>query len=78
MTKAKAYFDASSLNDKALQDYDQMMIEAGYKVEKLAGLADAIWGEVLEELSKRGQVRLMSGSFDNVGNILVQRDYANG
>lgn len=77
MTKAKAYFDASSLNDQALRDFDQMMIEAGFKVEKLAALADAIWGEVLEELSKRGQVRLMSGSFDDVGNTLIQRDYAN-
>lgn len=67
--------DASNITDEALQGYDQMMVEAVLKVEKFAALAVNIWQEVLRELALRGQVRLISGSYEDVGNSLIERLY---
>jgi hypothetical protein len=53
--------------------YDEMIVECTVKVEKLAPLAFSIWTIVLKELDGRGRVRLVSGSYDDVGNALIQR-----
>jgi hypothetical protein len=67
--------DMKSLSDEALQSYDAMMIESGITVKRLSGLAMHVWSEVLKELDSRGQVKLISGSYDSVGSMLVQRLY---
>lgn len=63
--------DAAKLTNKALADYDAMMIEATIKVEKFAPLAVNIWSDVLKELDRRGKVKLISGSYDEVGSALL-------
>lgn len=67
--------DPSKLTDKALQDFDQMMIEATTTVHKFAALAVHAWQDVLKEMDARGQVQIISGSYDDVGNALIQRHY---
>jgi hypothetical protein len=61
------------MTDEVLKAYDEMMVECTVKVEKLAPLAISIWTMVLEELDGRGKVRLISGSYDDLGNALIQR-----
>lgn len=69
-------FDASKLTDRALQSFDQFMIEAGLKVEHLSPLGDALWSVVLKELGRRGKVSVAGGgSYDDVGNSLITRHY---
>ena len=41
--------DVAKLDDKALQDFDQMMVEASLKVERFASLGTYLWQEVLKE-----------------------------
>ena len=65
--------DASTMTTEALESYDDMMTESAIKVEKFALLAMLIWSDVLKELDKRGSVRLVSGSYDDIGNALIQR-----
>jgi hypothetical protein len=65
--------DAASVKIEALLAYDDMMVECVTKVEKLAPLAVSIWTDVLKELDRRGKVQLVSGSYDDVGNALIQR-----
>jgi hypothetical protein len=65
--------DAANVPTEALEAFDDMMVEATMKVEKCAPLADAIWADVLKELDGRGRVRLHSGSYDDVGNALIER-----
>jgi hypothetical protein len=60
------------MTDEVLKAYDEM-IECTVKVETLAPLALSIWTMVLEELDGRGKVRLISGSYDDLGNALIQR-----
>lgn len=66
-------FDASAYTDKALSDFDEMMVECVFKVEKGSALALQIQADVLEELARRGKAKLISGSFDDIGNALIQR-----
>ena len=61
------------LQDEALVNYDRMMIEVSLKVADVSALAVSIWSLVLKELDQRGRVRLISGSYDDVGNALVER-----
>ena len=68
-----AYIGAQNLTDEALQDFDRMMTEAAMKVDKLASLAVGIWSDVLKELDRRGKVRLISGSYNDIENAVVQR-----
>ena len=68
-----AIIDARPMTDEALQGYDEMMVECTVKVEKFAGLATAVWSDVLRELDRRGKVKLVSGSYDDLGNALVLR-----
>jgi hypothetical protein len=69
-----AYIDASRMTDEALEAYDEMMVECALKVEKLAGLAMVVWSDALKELDRRGKVRLISGSYDDLGNALIHRN----
>lgn len=68
-----ALVDATRLTDQALDEYDAMMNECIAKVEKFAPLAVTLWSDVLKELDRRGKVRLISGSYDDIGNALIQR-----
>ena len=68
-----SHIDATNLKLDALIAYDEMMVECITKVEKFAALATAIWTDVLRELERRGKVRLISGSYDDLGNALIQR-----
>lgn len=70
-----ATIDAGALTTEALEGYDRMMIEATIKVHSFAGLAVAVWSDVLRELDKRGRVTLVSGSYEDVGNALITRNY---
>jgi hypothetical protein len=65
--------DAARLTNEALESYDTMMVECVVKVEKLAPLAMAPWSDVLKELDHRGKVKLVSGSYDDLGNALIHR-----
>lgn len=59
--------------DSALQDFDQMMIQCALHAEKVSSLAMLIWGEALKELEARGLIKLISGSFDDIGSALITR-----
>jgi hypothetical protein len=65
--------DAASLKLEALIAYDKMMIECALTVKNIAPLAVSIWTDVLKELDRRGKVRLVGGSYDDVGNAIIQR-----
>ena len=65
--------NAENITTDALEAYDNMMTECVLKVENFAPLATAVWAEALKELDKRGRVRLVSGSYDDIGNALVER-----
>lgn len=66
-------FDASRFSNEALLSLDDMMTETYLKVEKISPLSVSLHADALEELEKRGKVRLISGSFDDIGNALIQR-----
>ena len=61
------------MTDEALNDYDVMMVECVLKVEKFASLATTVWSDVLKELDRRGKVKLVSGSYDDLGNAIIAR-----
>jgi len=65
--------ETGNLTTAALQTYDKMMIECVSKIENFAPLATLIWANVLEELEKRGKAKLVSGSYDDLGNALIHR-----
>lgn len=67
--------DASKLTDEALIAYDKMMTEVAIKIADIAPLSIAVWTDALTELDRRGHVRLISGSYEDIGNALVQRQY---
>jgi hypothetical protein len=65
--------DASKMTDKALLDYDDMMMECVPTIKNFASLATMVWSDVLKELDRRGKVKLISGSYDDLGNALITR-----
>ena len=65
--------DAAKMTDKALRDYDAMMMDCVLTVKNFASLATAVWSDVLKELDRRGKVKLVSGSYDDVGNAIITR-----
>jgi hypothetical protein len=65
--------DATKMTDQALDDFDAMMVECVTRVEKFASLATTVWTDVLKELDRRGKVKLVSGSYDDLGNALITR-----
>ena len=64
---------AKNMITDELVAYDEMMVEASLKVERFAALAVHVWGDVLRELDNRGRVKLISGSYDDIGNALIVR-----
>ncbi|MBZ9927772.1 hypothetical protein FJW04_22000 [Mesorhizobium sp. B2-7-3] len=64
---------ADAMTLEALEGFDDMMMECVAKVENFASLAVMVWSDVLKELDKRGRVRLVSGSYDEVGSAIIQR-----
>ncbi|SDB13903.1 hypothetical protein [Agrobacterium fabrum] len=66
-------FDASRLTDEALLAFDKMMNETYLRVVDISSLGVSLHADALEELEKRGKVKLVSGSFDDLGNALIQR-----
>jgi len=65
------HIGAARMTD-ALQKYDAWMIESLLKVSSTA-LGIAVWSDVLKELDHRGKVRLINGSYDDIGNALIHR-----
>lgn len=66
-------FDASRLTDEALVAFDKMMNETYIRVADISSLAVSLHADALEELEKRGKVKVVSGSLDDLGNALIQR-----
>ena len=67
------YINAKDLTDDVLISYDDMMVECAVKIEKFSPLATSIWSEVLRELDNRKLVKLVSGTYADIGNALIQR-----
>lgn len=65
--------DFGKMKDEELKDYHEMMDEVTLKVDKVSPLAVGMWSAVLKELDKRQLVRLVSGSYDDVGNAAIQK-----
>jgi len=65
--------NVDKMSDQDLKSYDEMMVECATKVENFAPLAAGVWSDVLKELDRRGKVRLISGTYDNVGDALIER-----
>lgn len=65
--------DAKQMTLEALEGYDDMMVECVIKVEKFSSIAVAVWADVLRELENRGRVRLLNGSYDDIGNAHIMR-----
>ncbi|WP_323010408.1 hypothetical protein [Paracoccus sp. (in: a-proteobacteria)] len=63
---------AERMTDDALLSYHKFMGEAYLKIPDVSTLAICVWSDVLKELDKRGKVRLVSGSYDDIGNALIQ------
>lgn len=68
-----AAINLKDLSNEALLGYDDMMTECFIKIEKLSPLAVSILSEVLRELDRRGLVKLLSGSYDDIGNAHIMR-----
>lgn len=67
--------DLEIIQSEELQLYDQMMIEVIIKFKDVPVMAIVIWRDVLKELSARNLVSLISGTFDNIGDALIVRNY---
>lgn len=65
-------FDASNVTTEALVAFDDMMIECACGMD-VAPLAVEIWSGVLKELDRRGKVKLVSGSYDDLGKASIIR-----
>jgi len=65
--------DVTKISTDELEGYDDLMVEVSLKTHDIARIAVAVWSEVLKELDTRGRVRLVSGTYDDIGNALVQR-----
>lgn len=59
------------MTDEALNGYEGMMNECVVKVEKFTPLCRA--NLIRKELDQRGKVKLVSGSYDDVGKALIHR-----
>jgi hypothetical protein len=66
-------FDATTIPDENLHEYDQMMVKMNPRVRRFAPSANALWAVVLRELDVRGQVQLLCGSYEDPGNAKIRR-----
>lgn len=67
--------DAKAMSDLDLQDYDQFMVRGIIMVERISIVAMRVWRDVLEELERRNQVKIVSGSLNNISDSLITRLY---
>jgi hypothetical protein len=67
--------NASVMSDVDLQDYDEMMTRFCVGNGRISALGIAVWIDVLNELDLRGQVALISGSYDDIGNAQINRKW---
>lgn len=65
--------DFTAVPTDELVTHDKMMIEAAIKVAEISHLSMQVWSAVLKELDRRGTVKLISGSYDDIGNSLIHR-----
>lgn len=65
--------NTTAMTTDTLEAYDDMMCECVLKVNKFAPLAVKVWSDSLKELDRRGRVKLISGSYDDIGNALINR-----
>jgi hypothetical protein len=65
--------DIQKMSDADLKEHHEMMTECVIKVEAVSKLAVSLWQEVLKELDRRHLVRLIAGSYDDVGNAHIQK-----
>ena len=65
-----AILAAFALTDNALKSFDEWMTVAFLTVDKPDSTAAAIWSDVLQELDRRGLVKLISGSYGDVVNLV--------
>lgn len=66
-------FDASSFTDEALLAFDKMMNDTYLRIRDVSPLAVSLHADALEELEKRGKVKVVSGSLDDLLNAIVHR-----
>lgn len=59
--------------DDVLLSFDDMMTKCVLMIDDISSLSMVIWTDVLTELDKRGKVRLISGSYDHIGDAMIQR-----
>ena len=69
--------DTSQAPSLLLQEYDAMMVGVAVSCERRPVLAMLIWSEALRELERRGQAKLISGTFDDLGKARIRRLYFN-
>ncbi len=66
-------FDPTKISDDELKSYDEMMGQCVVNGTSFSTLASGLWVVILKELDRRQLVRLISGSYDDVGNAYIQR-----
>lgn len=66
-------FDPSRFTDEALIAFDNMMTETYLRVKDIAPLAVSLHADALEELEKRGKVKVISGSLDELTKAVITR-----
>lgn len=67
--------DFSQQSTEALREYDQMMVQSVPIIDNFSSIAVSVWGAVLKELERRGEVKIISGSLDRIGGSLIQRHF---
>lgn len=67
--------DFSQQSTEALREYDQMMVQCVPIIDTFSSIAVSVWGAVLKELERRGDVTIISGSLDRIGDSLIQRHF---
>ncbi len=67
--------DLEKYSDKTLKAYHDYMSECLFEVEKFEILAVGIWKEVLKELDKRGLVKLIQGSYNDINSAVIRKTW---
>lgn len=68
-----SFIETKDLATDALKEFDNFMTRTTVEIEPTSAIAYNVWSNVLKELDKRGEVTLISGSYDNIGNALIRR-----
>ena len=67
--------NTADMTDEDLIAHDKMMCECVIKIEAISKFSLNLWSAILKELSERKIVTLSEGSFDDIGNAHILRDY---